>query len=143
VLGTPYKHEIYGAGAVAGVGKTGTVEALPPSIFGQYHFLEEQALLRPYLGLGLTYAYFRKETGSGALTALTNTGSSTPTTFSVDSAWGLSMQAGTIYKIDDNWFGDLTVIKTYLKTKARFSTGQTVEMRLDPLAVSFALGYRF
>lgn len=143
VLGTPYKHDIYGAGAIAGVGKTGTVEALPPTLFGQYHFLEEQAALRPYLGLGLTYAYFQKETGSAALTALTNTGSTTPTTFSVDSAWGLSTQAGVIYRINEKWFSDLVVVKTYLKTTAHFSTGQTIDMRLDPLSVSLSLGYRF
>ena len=101
VLGTPYKHDIYGAGAIAGVGKTGTVKSMPPTLFGQYHFLEEQAKLCPYLGLGLTYAYFYGETGSGALTALTNTGSSTPTTFSVDSAWGLSSQVGVIYRINE------------------------------------------
>jgi len=143
LLGTPYQHDVYGAGSIAGVGKTGTVKSMPPTLFGQYHFLEEQAKLRPYLGLGLTYAYFYGETGSGALTALTNTGSSTPTTFSVDSAWGLSSQAGVIYRINEKWFTDLVVVKTYLKTTAHFSTGQTVEMRLDPLAVSLSLGYRF
>jgi outer membrane protein len=143
VLGTPYKHDISGAGAIAGTGKSGTVKAMPPSVFGQYHFLDEQTKLRPYLGLGLTYGYFYAETGSGSLTALTNTGTSTPTTFSVDSAWGVSPQAGVIYKIDQNWFVDAVAVKTFMKTKAHFSTGQTVAMRLDPLAVSLALGYRF
>jgi outer membrane protein len=143
VLGTPYKHDIFGAGSIAGVGKTGTAEALPPTVFGQYHFLDEQMKLRPYVGLGLTYAYFQKETGSGALTALTNTGSTTPTTFSIDSAWGLSPQAGVIYKIDDKWFGDLVVTKSFIKTKAHFSTGQSVALRLDPLAVGLSVGYRF
>jgi outer membrane protein len=143
VLGTPYKHDISGAGALAGTGKAGTVKSMPPTLFGQYHFMEEQAKLRPYVGLGLTYAYFYDETGSAALTALTNTGSSTPTTFTVDSAWGLSTQAGLIYNIDEKWFSDLVVVKTYLKTTAHYSTGQTVNMRLDPLAVSLSLGYRF
>ncbi|MBU1425654.1 MAG: outer membrane beta-barrel protein [Gammaproteobacteria bacterium] len=143
VLGTPYKHDVYGAGSIDGVGKTGTVKSMPPTIFGQYHFLEEQARLRPYVGLGLTYAYFYDETGSAALTALTNTGSPTATTFSVDSAWGLSTQAGLIYNLDEKWFSDLVVVKTFLKTTAHFSTGQTVDMRLDPLAVSLSLGYRF
>jgi outer membrane protein len=143
VLGTPYKHDIYGAGSIAGVGKTGTVKSMPPTLFAQYHFLEEQSKLRPYVGLGLTYAYFYDETGSGALTALTNTGSSTPTTFSVDSAWGLSSQVGVVYKIDEKWFGDLVVTKTFLKTTAHFSTGQTVNMRLDPVALAFSVGYRF
>ncbi len=143
VLGTPYKHDISGAGAIAGVGKNATVKSMPPTVFGQYRFLEAESMFRPYVGLGLTYAYFYGETGSGGLTALTNTGSSTPTTFSVDSAWGLSPQAGVTYRIDDKWFADFVVVKTFLKTKAHYSTGQTVDMRLDPLAVSMSLGYRF
>src|SRR5512140_1367083 len=44
VLGTPCKHNLVGAGAVAGVGKTGSVKSLPPTVFGQYHFLDEQSL---------------------------------------------------------------------------------------------------
>jgi outer membrane protein len=143
VLGTPYKHDINGAGALAGTGKGGTVKSMPPTIFGQYHFLDEQTKLRPYVGLGLTYAYFYGETGSGALTSLTNVGSSKPTTFTVDSAWGLSSQAGVIYKIDEKWFVDAVVVKTYLKTTAHYSTNQSVTMRLDPLAMSLSLGYRF
>ena len=143
VLGTPYKHALYGAGSINGVGKTGTVEALPPTVYGQYRFLDGQAKFRPYVGLGLTYAYFQKETGSGALTALTNTGSATPTSFSVDSAWGLSPQIGAMYNLNEKWFADLSVTKTFLKTTTHFSTGQTIALRLDPVAVAFAVGYHF
>lgn len=143
VLGTPYKHDISGAGAIAGVGVAGTVKSMPPTIFGQYRFLEEQAMFRPYVGLGLTYAYFYGETGSGALTALTNTGSSTPTTFSVDNAWGLTPQVGVVYNINPKWFADMVVTKTFLKTRAHYSTGQTIDMRLDPVATALSLGYRF
>ena len=50
--------------------------AIAAAITAQYHFMEAKSAFRPYVGLGLTYAYFTKETGSGALTALTNTGSS-------------------------------------------------------------------
>jgi len=143
VLGTPYKHDISGAGAIAGVGKAGSVKSMPPTLFGQYHFLEEQSMFRPYVGLGLTYAYFYGETGSGALTALTSTGSTTPTTFSVDNAWGLTPQAGVVYNINQKWFADLVVTKTFLKTRAHYSTGQTIDMRLNPVATAFAIGYRF
>lgn len=143
VLGTPYQHDISGAGAIAGTGKSGTVKSMPPTLFAQYHFLEEKAMFRPYLGLGLTYAYFYGETGSGALTALTNTGSPTPTTFSVDSAWGLTPQAGVIYNINEKWFADLVVTKTYLKTTAHYSTGQTVDLTLNPVATALSVGYRF
>lgn len=143
VLGTPYKHILYGAGSIDGVGETGSVESFPPTIFAQYRFFEASEKFRPYASLGLTYAFFQKETGSGALTALTNPGGSTPTTFKVDSAWGLTPQLGVMYEINDEWFADLSVAKSYLRTTARFSTGQTIDMRLDPVAVSFALGRHF
>ncbi|MBI3481086.1 MAG: OmpW family protein [Nitrosomonadales bacterium] len=143
VLGAPYTHTLYGDGSIAGVGNLGQVDALPPTIFGQYHFLDAQSKWRPYVGLGLTYAYFRNATGSGALTALTNTGSTTPTTFSVNSAWGITPEIGVVYEMQDNWFADLTVVKSYLKTQAIFSTGQTIDVTLNPVSTSVALGRHF
>lgn len=142
-LGIPYTHQLDGAGSIQGTGKLGTVESLPPTLFVQWRFLEPKATLRPYLGLGLTYARFQKETGSAALTAVTNTGNTTPTTFTVDSKFALTPQIGVTYAINDRWFADLAVTKTYLKTVTHFSTGQNMDIRLDPLAISFAIGYHF
>ena len=142
-LGLPYKHDLIGDGAIRGTGKLATVEALPPTLFLQYRFLQAQSKFRPYAGLGLTYAYFQKETGSGAGTALTNPGSPVPTTFKVDAAWGITPQIGVTYALSDKWFADLCVSKTFLKTTAHYSTGQTIDLTLDPVAVSIAVGYHF
>ncbi|MEO6353306.1 MAG: OmpW family outer membrane protein [Oxalobacteraceae bacterium] len=142
-LGIPYTHELVGDGSIKGVGKLGTVQSLPPTLYLQWRFLEPKATFRPYIGLGLTYARFQKETGSGALTAVTNTGSTTPTTFTVDSKFALTPQIGVTYAINEKWFADLAVTKTYLKTTTHFSTGQKLDIRLDPVAVSFAIGYHF
>jgi len=142
-LGTPYKHDITGAGAIAGVGKIGTVEALPPTIFGKYLLLDAQSMLRPFVGLGLTYAAFQKETGSGRLTALTNTGSSTGTTFKVDPTFGIALQVGAKYDFNETWFADASITKSFLKTTTKFSTGQSIEMKLDPVAIAVAVGYKF
>ncbi|MDP3841787.1 MAG: OmpW family outer membrane protein [Oxalobacteraceae bacterium] len=142
-LSNPYTHALEGDGSIKGVGKLGRFESFPPALFVQWRFLEPKATFRPYIGLGLTYARFQKETGSGALTALTNTGSATPTTFTVDSKFGITPQAGVTYAINDKLFADLAVAKTYLKTTTHFSTGQKLDIRLDPLAVSLAIGYRF
>lgn len=142
-LGVPYKHDLMGAGAIEGTGKIGSAEVLPPTLFFQYRFLEAKSMFRPYLGLGLTYAYFQKETGSGALTALTNTGSSTPTTFKLDSAFGLSPQVGVLFAFNEKWFADFSVTKTYLKTTSHFSTGQTLDVKLNPVAVAVAVGMTF
>jgi outer membrane protein len=141
-LGLPYKHEISGAGAIAGTGKLGTVEALPPTAFIQYRFFAPTAMVRPYVGAGITYAYFQKATGSGQMTALTNTGGP-GTTFKIDNKVAGTLQGGVTVGINERWFADLAVAKSWLKTKVHFSTGQTQDMTLDPLAVSVGIGYKF
>ena len=93
-LGTPYKHKIYGAGAIAGTGQLGTVEALPATLFAQYRFGAPTATFRPFVGIGATYAYFMKERGSAKMTAITNPGSGIPTTFSIDNKFTYTAQLG-------------------------------------------------
>jgi outer membrane protein len=141
-LGLPYKHELYGAGTIDGTGKLATAEVLPPTAFIQYRFLPANSVFRPYVGLGITYAMFQKERGSGQLTAVLNTGGP-GATFKLDDKWGASFQLGGTVKINEKWFLDASVIKTKLKTKAHYSTGQMQDVRLDPLAVNVSVGYAF
>jgi len=141
-LGLPYKHDILGAGSIAGTGRLGTAEVLPPTLFVQYRFFAPQAQLRPYLGLGLTYAYFQKETGSGQLTAVIDTGGQ-PASFSIENKFAASFQLGATWAINQRWFADVALVKTLLKTKVTYSPGQTQDIRLDPLAFNVGVGYRF
>jgi outer membrane protein len=53
------------------------------------------------------------------------------------------MQAGVSVAFYERWFADLSVTKTFLKTTASFSTGQTQEIKFDPLGVSVSVGYKF
>lgn len=142
MLGVPYKHTLYGAGSIEGTGKLGTAEALPPTLFLQYRFCEPNATVRPYAGIGYTYAYFQKETGSAQLTAILNTGGS-PVTYELDSKHAGSMVLGATAKLSERFYADVNVVKTKLKTRAHFSTGQTLDIKLDPVAVSLSVGYRF
>ena len=141
-LGTPYKHKIMGAGAIAGTGELGTVEALPPTLFAQYRFFSPTAAFRPFVGIGATYAYFMKERGSGKLTALTNPGGPA-TTFDIDNKFTYTGQIGVAMSFSERWFADVTVNKSRLRTDVHFSTGQTQHMKLDPVAVVLAVGYKF
>lgn len=141
-VGVPYRHTLYGAGAIAGTGQLGSVEVLPPTAFLQYRFFAPDALFRPYVGVGATYAYFQKARGSGQMTALTNPGGPA-TTFKVQNKAAASIEAGLVYNINQKWFVDVTLIKTFLKTKVNFSTGQHQDMRLDPQAASISVGYKF
>jgi outer membrane protein len=141
-LGLPYKHDLFGDGAIAGTGKLGSSEVLPPTAFIQYRFLDAKAAFRPYVGLGITYAYFQKETGSGQLTAVINTGGPA-TTFQIDNRFGATLQVGASYAISEKWFADVAVTKTYLKTTAHYSPGQTQDITFDPVGMSVGIGYKF
>jgi outer membrane protein len=141
-LGTPYKHELDGAGSLSGSGKLGTLKQLPPTLFAQYHFMDANAQFRPYVGLGLTYAIFRDETGNGTLTAITNTGGQ-PTTFKVDNAWGVTPQVGATYAFNSKWYADAMIGKTYISTTVHLSPGETASAPLNPLVGSLTIGYRF
>ncbi|MET0980629.1 MAG: OmpW family outer membrane protein [Telluria sp.] len=141
-LGTPYKHKIVGAGAIAGVGELGEVQALPPTLFAQYRFFKPSATFRPFVGIGATYAYFLKARGSGKMTALLNPGGA-PVTFEIDNKFTYTGQVGVAVNFSERWFADVTVNKSKLRTDVHFSTGQTQHMKLDPVAVVLAVGYKF
>lgn len=142
-LAPPFKHDQIGVGSINGVGKLGSVESLPATLMLQYRFFEPKSTWRPYVGVGVNYGYFQKERGSAQLTALTNTGSSIPTTFKVDSAWGSTLGLGTTLALNERWFADFSVTKTYIKTTAHFSTGQFINTKIDPVSASVSIGYHF
>ena len=139
-LALPFKHDTVGAGAIAGVGKIGEVKALPMTIFAQYRFLEADAKVRPYVGLGLTYAKFFKERGTAALTGGTP---ANPTLLSAESGFGLTPQIGVNIALNDRWFVDLAYYKTFVKTRNTLSTGQHIDVKLNPNVFTVGVGYRF
>src|SRR6202012_3721813 len=140
--GLPYKHDIVGAGAVAGVGKIGSIHQISPTVLLQYRFLSADGPFRPYVGAGPAFAKFYGTKGSAALTAVTNPGGP-GTTIGGDTEWGASLQAGANYKIDKHWFVDASVIKTFISTKAQLSTGQETKARLNPISINASIGYAF
>lgn len=142
-LAMPFKHNLTGAGAIQGVGKIGEIKSLPMSLFGQYRFGEANAQFRPFVGGGLTYAKFYKERGTSTLTAITGGTSSNPTLLSLDSKLAMSILAGATVALNDRWFVEGTVVKTFLKTKGTLSTGQTIDVTLNPLTLALGVGYRF
>jgi outer membrane protein len=142
VVSLPFEHDLVADGAIKGAGKIGAVKQLPPTILGQYKFLDVASPFRPYVGAGATYAYFFDEEGSATLTALTNPGG-TPTTLSVKSKLAGTVQVGGQFAMNQNWFVDGNVMKTFLKTTTTLSTGQKIDTTLDPLSINLWIGYRF
>jgi outer membrane protein len=142
LFGSKQKHDLSGAGTAAGTGKLGSIDVMSPTLIGQYRFLETKADFRPYLGLGITKTTFKNGEGTPTLTAITNP-AGPQTNFSADSAWGTVLQAGMTYAFTEKFFVDLSFEKVYLKTTARLSTGQTIDLKLNPVATSVSLGYKF
>ena len=142
-LALPFKHDLYGAGTIAGVGKIGDTKAIPATVMVQYRFGEASGMFRPYLGLGITYAKFDGEHTTAALSGLTGGTPLTPTTLSIQSKLAATLQVGASYKIDERWFVDGSITKTPLKTRNTLSTGQTLDITLNPIGVSLGVGMRF
>jgi len=142
-ISMPFKHDQIGAGSIQGTGVVGTVESLPATVLLKYRFFEPTAQFRPSLAIGPTYGYFQNERGSAQLTAITNPGSATATTFKADHNWGVTLEMGLGIAIKGNWYANISVAKTYIKTTSHFSTGQTVDLTLDPVTTSASIGYRF
>jgi outer membrane protein len=142
-LSLPFKHEVDGAGAIAGVGKIGEVRALPITLLGQYRFMEAKSAFRPYLGAGVTYAKFYKARSTAALSGLTGGTPSNPTTLSFKSKFAATLQVGASYAFTERWFLDANITHTFLKTRATLSTGQTLDAKVDPDSYSLAIGYAF
>ena len=141
-IGFGFKHEVSGDGAIAGVGKLVETKALPITLIGQYRFLDANATFRPYLGAGLSYVRFYKEHGTGTLTAITNPGGPA-TGAKFNSKLAPTLQIGGIYNINDQWYLDASYCKTFLKTRATLTTGQTIDVTLNPNAYSLQVGYKF
>ncbi len=141
-LGLGFKHKVSGAGAIAGAGVIATTKALPITLVGQYRFSAPDALFRPYVGAGLTYANFYDETGTGTLTALTNPGGSA-TTVRFQDKLAPTIQLGATYNLNAKWYLDASYTKTLLKTRATLSTGQHIDVKLNPSGYTLQVGYKF
>jgi len=142
-LAAGFKHDIVGDGAIAGVGKIGEVKALPVTLLLQYRLFPAAAPLRPYIGIGPTYAKFYKARSTAALSALTGGTPANPTTLEVQSKWAITGQIGLTATLAPRWSLDATVLKTALKTRTTLSTGQTLDAKLDPWSFCVGVGYRF
>lgn len=141
-LSLPFKHQINGAGSfLGGAGKVAETKALPITVLGQYRFGAANAQFRPYLGAGVAYEMFFKERSTALLSAATGGTPNNPTTVKFDDKFGVALQAGISVNISSKWFVDANVIYSPLKTRGNLSTGQTINVKLNPTVLSFSVGY--
>lgn len=142
-LALPFTHDIEGAGAIQGAGKIADVKALPATVVAQWRFLPANSAFRPFVGVGLTYAYFFGARGTSTLTAISGGTPDKPTTLSIGSKLAPTVQLGANLAVDKNWFVNASYTYTPLTVTTTLSTGQTQESRINPASLSLAVGYLF
>lgn len=140
-FGVPPKLDISGRGSIAAAGKIADTKVWSPILMLQYRFGQADAVLRPYVGIGATYTKYTSVTTTPVLSMLTNPEGHTSA--DIDNAWGAVAQLGVTYYLGSRWFIDASVVPMRVKTTAHLSTGQSVDVRVNPVLVNLAVGFRF
>lgn len=132
ILGTTYAN-IYGEGALAGLGKVGKTWVLPPTLTLQYHFTDFGAF-KPYVGAGVNYTMFYSQKGDAA------------SSLDVKNTFGTALQVGADYMINDHWGVNFDVKKLFLKADFDATVGVSPvsgKAKLDPWLIGAGITYRF
>ncbi len=130
-------HDIFGTGAIDGLGKLVNANVLPPTLTLQYHhYLSDKARL--YFGIGANYTLFYDEKGLGPFTGAD---------VDLDSSFGLSTQVGLDFPVNDDWFMNIDVKYVTMDTTAEIRPGDgsvlTVDADIDPWVIGVGIGTRF
>lgn len=123
ILTVPQKQSVY-----AGTAALGTFKHLPPTLLAQYHFTDFNGF-KPYVGAGINYTKISGVNMPG---------------YSLDShSWGGALQAGVDIPLDKNWSLNFDVKKIYIRTDVYAGGSNAGTLKLDPVAASVGIGYRF
>jgi len=138
---TPFKHSIRGKGALSAAlggvdlpNNIATVTHLPPTLSVVYYPLQGFSF-QPYVGAGVNYTFFFSEDSKIGGNA------------SLDNSFGVALQAGADYRINDKWHINASVRWIDIETDATL-TGTGVgrvetTVDIDPIVYSVMLGYTF
>jgi len=125
MLTVPQKQTVY-SGSTA----LGTFKHLPSTLLLQYHFTDLDGY-KPYLGAGINYTKISSvDIQNGGVT--------------LDShSWGGAVQAGVDIPLDRNWSLNFDVKKIFIRTDVYSGATNTGTLKLNPLAASIGIGYRY
>ncbi|MBU6419267.1 MAG: outer membrane beta-barrel protein [Proteobacteria bacterium] len=131
------RHTITAKGGALGNGGTlGSTWVLPPTLTAQWHF-PQIGVVRPYVGVGVTVAFFYGTSPSAQLLG-------TSDKLGLRTAIGPSFDVGFDVPVQDNWSVNMDVKQMILPTAARLDHGAIHAMTgLDPTVIGFGVGYQF
>lgn len=180
ILGYPPKGSVEGSGTVRTTGPlglaaqidlgeprfnpTGRARQWVPVFLVTRHFGAPEAVLRPYLGIGVTYAFFTEVSLNGDLKAEANRRFGTPLAFAagipgpttidarLEPNLAPALAAGVRWRFSDHWSlsGGLTFIALETDAEVNLYASDGTELarsrtrlRFDPLNITLLAGYRF
>lgn len=138
---TPFKHEV-GVSGLGGLdGKLADIKHLPPTLSLQYYPLAPSSAFQPYVGAGINYTSFFDEelTGARKSQGFSN--------LELDDSWGLAMQVGMDYMLNDNMLLNAAVWYIDIDTTATTDLAGVgtvkADVDVDPWVYMLGLGYKF
>jgi outer membrane protein len=121
--------------------KIGETDHLPPTFSVQYHFLPD-AVFQPYVGAGFNYTTLFNTDVTAELTDLLGV-----TSLDLDDSFGLALQLGADWNLDNNWLINFDLRYIDIETDAEVSDGTTTAevgtVAIDPYVFAINVGYRF
>lgn len=149
IAATPFSHDVNVKGSAIDGLDIGSTKHLPPTLVAQYHFDLGNSKFDPFVGVGLNYTKFFNASASDTLKTtlrtLNVTKASDNVDLDLDDSFGLALQAGVNYKINDNWGAHFAVSKIDIDTEANVTVNgnsiQKVDVQIDPMVVM--VGVRF
>jgi outer membrane protein len=91
-------------------------------------------MFSPYVGAGLNYTFFYRESDGGSITSI-----------NYENSFGYALQAGLDIGITDSWSLNIDVKKVFLDTDIVVNGGtiNAPDTDLDPWVIGIGFGYRF
>jgi len=151
-LGVPPTHELEGTGTLSSAGVLGKGQQLSPAVVMRWHFFDADAVLRPYLGLGVNYTWFRRSRITNDSFRAAFYGPNATTKVSASPSWNPVYSAGIDYRLDPHWSIGLSLAYAPLKTRITVDADNTAygvpisvvtDVRMRTLAGGAILSYRF
>lgn len=136
----PFEHDIETKGGLAGTGDAADTKHLPPTVTMQYHF-NTTSKLHPYIGAGINYTNFFSEDTNPA-------GALSGGSIKLDDSWGLALEVGADYELQNNWLVSAQVWYIDIDTDATVSglgapLDDSFNVEIDPWVVMIGVGKKF
>ena len=119
-----------------------TARWIAPTVLLEYNFFDENAKLRPFVGVGVNYTTFydRDSTAAG------NAASGGPTKLSLTSSVGPAATAGISYNLGGHWGLNASYSISRVNTHLVADTAgviRTTSIKFGPQALILSFGYAF